>query len=307
MFKKGFFTTTLLLICSLAVSATGPIKNIKSATTFTSRVDELLSHLTPDQTSLLQLRLDEQRVANRNKVAITYFEPTFIMPFYYTGTPYQQPYNGLTPLNQKIMNEEFKAQLSLQFTVWNNILHTPINLNLAYTQLSYWQFYAKSQYFRETNYEPALFLSDNFTDNWLGMVGIVHQSNGRGGNLERSWNRVFFNLIASGDHWLINFNPWFLIFKKQSSDLHNPDIARYLGYGRLVFAFGFAKQTISVMFRNTIASGFKRGAIQIDYTFPIHGKLRGFVQFFSGYGQSMIEYNHYTNSAGIGLSLYDWV
>ncbi|MFN7095894.1 MAG: phospholipase A, partial [Burkholderiales bacterium] len=26
-----------------------------------------------------------------------------------------------------------------------------------------------------------------------------------------------------------------------------------------------------------------------------------------GYGQSMIEYNHYTNSIGIGIALNDWI
>ena len=70
------------------------------------------------------------------------------------------------------------------------MFHSPVSLNVAYTQLSYWQVYAKSQFFRETNYEPAIFLSDNFSKiGWV--MSVLHQSNGRGGKLERSWNRYF--------------------------------------------------------------------------------------------------------------------
>ena len=84
--------------------------------------------------------------------------------------------------------------------------HHNISLDVAYTQLMYWQFYAKSQYFRETDYEPEVFISDNFLKNWLLNAGAVHESNGRGGELERSWNRAYLELNFSGPQW---FGPKF--------------------------------------------------------------------------------------------------
>ncbi|WP_425278264.1 phospholipase A [Coxiella endosymbiont of Ornithodoros amblus] len=66
-----------------------------------------------------------------------------------------------------------------------------VSLDISYTQLSYWQFYAKSQFFRETNYEPQLFLSDHFSPNGLAAIGINHQSNGRGGNLGKKLESTF--------------------------------------------------------------------------------------------------------------------
>jgi len=268
------------------------------------KVNDILSSLTPKETSALQKKLKEEKQAERGPFGISLYRPNYILPLYYTGSPDQEVYKGNTPDNQRIQNAEFKVQLSLKDTLFR---YKKASLNVAYTQLSYWQVYAKSQYFRETNYEPEIFVSYNFHKNWLADFGVVHQSNGRGGKLERSWNRAYINLSLSGAHWLVSIKPWILIFKADSSDLHNPDIARFLGYERMLFAFKFHKQVLTVQFRNTFESGFKRGAITASWSIPIKGHISAYVQFFSGYGQSLIEYNHYTNSVGIGIALNDWI
>jgi len=59
--------------------------------------------------------------------------------------------------------------------------------------------------------------------------------------------------------------------------------------------------------RNNFASGFSRGALELNYVFPIHQRVRGMLHLFSGYGQSLIEYNHYTNAIGLGIALSDWI
>lgn len=283
------------------------VKRCRKPKNFDERLDAFLTSLTPDQHSALQKKLQQQKELQKTEYGISFYEPTYILPFYYTGHVDQAIYGRYTPDNQRVMNEEFKAQVSLMVPLLTDIFHTHNSLNASYTQLSYWQVYAKSQYFRETNYEPALFLSNNFLPNWLASLGVVHQSNGRGGELERSWNRLYFDLSFSGRHWLISIKPWILIFKSESSNLHNPDIADYLGHGRVVVAYQFGRQELSLMFRNTLESGFSRGAIELGYEFPIHGKLSGYVQFFSGYGQSLIEYSTYTNSFGVGIILNNWI
>ncbi len=275
--------------------------------TFQEQLDAFLKSLTPAQQSALEKRISRERQIFVSGAGISFYEPTYALPFYYTDNPYQTIYTGNTPDNQRIDNEEFKGQLSFQFPIWYEMFGSNVSLNASYTQLSYWQIYAKSQFFRETNYEPQLFLSDYFSPSILTSFGVNHQSNGRGGQFERSWNRLFLDFAFSGEYWLIDIKPWVLIFTTESSNLHNPDIARYLGYGRVVIAIKFYNQEISLITRNTIESGFSRGAIEFDYTFPIHGLLRGYLQFFSGYGQSLIEYNHYTNSFGIGIAISDWI
>ncbi|HKL03475.1 MAG TPA: phospholipase A, partial [Cryomorphaceae bacterium] len=50
----------------------------------------------------------------------------------------------------------------------------------------------------------------------------------------------------------------------------------------------------------------KRGSLELNYVFPINGNLRGHLQYFSGFGETMIDYRHYQNTFGIGISLIDW-
>ncbi len=264
-----------------------------------------MNDITGTEESALDKRLHNEHQINKNKYGITFDQPTYILPYYHTTNPSQDV--GPTPRNQAIMKDEFKAHLSLQFPLWANMFNSNYSIGASYTQLSYWQVYANSQFFRETNYMPALFVSDHFLPNWQLKVGGVHESNGRGGDYERSWNRAYANLTFSGQQWMISIKPWVLIFKKNSSDIHNKNIAHYLGYERVVIAYKAYSQEWSMMLRNSIESGFQRSALELDYSFPIHGFLRGYLQFFHGYGQSLIEYNHKTNAVGVGITLSNWI
>jgi phospholipase A1 len=242
---------------------------------------------------------------------ISLYEPTYLFPFYYTETPYDSVYANNTPNQQRIKKIEVNFQVSFKVPVWHMTPDT--QLDMAYTQVSFWQAYNSSPFFRETNYQPELFIQNKLdvpvVDGWRFKyinVGAAHQSNGRGGNLERSWNRVYLNGIFANDNWMISLEPWYA-FHDSSMTAHNPDISNYLGYGRELITYKFKGQELSLQARNVFESVFRRGAVQLDWSFPLTSHLKGYVQWFSGYGQSLIEYNHYTNSAGIGIALNDWV
>ena len=99
---------------------------------------------------------------------------------------------------------------------------------------------------------------------------------------------------------------WTLIVQDSSSNLHNSDIAYYLGYENVLLSHKWGKLKTSIEAQN-LESGFKRGYIQTTISYPILQAISVYAQFFNGYGQSLIEYNHKSTGFGIGVSLNDWI
>ena len=238
------------------------------------------------------------------------YQANYVLPFYYTQYPDQI---GIGPNHVSIMSKEVKFQFSIKANIWRNIFHSNTDLYLAYTQLSYWQAYSKSAFFRESNYEPAVFLTHHIQWKFGAwelqdiQLGVEHQSNGRGGEFERSWNRVFADFIIKYNNWLvIDYQPWYRLTVTEPQD-YNPDITEYLGHGEIrLSALLPHDNELTLISRNNIESGFSRGSLELDWSFPILHNLKGYVQASSGFGQSLIEYNHYTNAAGVGFALSDW-
>lgn len=93
--------------------------------------------------------------------------------------------------------DEVKFQLSLAFPLWRGILGPNSVLGASYTQKSWWQLSNsdESSPFRETNYEPQLFLGFATDYNFAGWtlrdveMGYNHDSNGRSDPTSRSWNQ----------------------------------------------------------------------------------------------------------------------
>lgn len=270
------------------------------------------------ETNNTHLDAIDQRIAYENSLAnnpfmILPYMPTYILPAYYSQYPYYSVYNGHTPDNQQLNHTELKFQFSFMVPIWKNILNRPSSLFFAYTQDSFWQAYNSSPFFRETDYQPELFVANYFNKSlpmaWhLKFVnfGAVHESNGQGGELERSWNRIYGETILSKNNWAVYIKPWYVI-KDSSMENHNSDITHYLGYGNVQVAYKYHQQTFGISFENELESRFGRGAENLSWSFPLTTHLKGYVEVFSGYGQSLIEYNHFTNSAGIGIALNDWI
>lgn len=87
----------------------------------------------------------------------------------------------------KARKDEVKYQLSLAFPLWRGIAGDNSVLGASYTQRSWWQLSnrGESSPFRETNYEPQLFVGWATDYRFAGWtlrdveIGVNHQSNGR--------------------------------------------------------------------------------------------------------------------------------
>ncbi len=210
-------------------------------------------------------------------------------------------------------NSEVDFQVSFKFPVWRNMFNTKTHLFAAYTNRSFWQVFDHddSSPFRETDHEPEMWLSHRTKWKLFGLTarllqaGIVHQSNGRSADLSRSWNRVYANMILERGHFYFGLKPWLRIQEDRDDD-DNPDIEDYLGYFEFQGVYNRNKNNIGLFFRNTLKEDY-RGALQLDWSFPMHNHVRGYVQYFYGYGESLIDYNHKVNKLGVGIKLTDWL
>lgn len=240
----------------------------------------------------------------RNYIALD--RPTYILPFYYTGSPDYAIYNAIGD-NKPLDKVEFKAQLSLYLPLVKNLFYNKnISINIAYTQLLYWQLYMNSPYFRETNYEPEISLKFRIIRNMFGQLTFNHQSNGRGGEFERSWNRIIGTFEYSTANLFLQLNGWFLVFTQHTSNVNNPHIAYYLGYDKIILSYRLWQRLVLSVEANNIESLYTRGYYIVTASYPITQKVGAYIQYFGGYGQSLIEYQHQTQSFGVGVTLNDW-
>jgi len=140
----------------------------------------------------------------------------------------------------------------------------------------------------------------------MASIGINHQSNGRSLPLSRSWNRVVAAFGFERENWLLSLRPWWRIGEDAETD-DNPDIVDYLGRGDINLVHRRGDHEFALLARHTLKPGAEsRGALQLDWSFPLSRSLRGHVQLFEGYGESLIDYNVRSTQIGVGISLFEW-
>lgn len=257
-------------------------------------------------------KLGAKQASARRLTDIIGYRPTYILSRW-TSEPNEQPAD-MEP-NELKFQVSFKAELASRHA-FDRIGVTPllrpvgidsVRLWFGYTQRVHWQVYnsSASRPFRETNYEPEAILTfgrGNEGDGFkLVNLGLVHQSNGRTGADSRGWNRLY---AQGGWEWgkvSLLARLWYRIAEKPEDD-DNPDIKNYLGNADLVARYQTAGGYVSGLL-------VRRKFVQLDWATPLMdmlGAARLHLQVSSGYGESLIDYNHKQTTLGLGVSFGDW-
>ncbi len=246
------------------------------------------------------------------------YKPMYLLAATHTNRTNAQPASQ-NPANVQVAPlpidaTEAQFQLSFKTKVWDRILGDTGSLWMGYTQSSRWQVYnsAASRPFRETNYEPeAMFVMDAPGEflGWKSVmtgVSINHQSNGRARPLSRSWNRLIAQWgLEKGDSMIL-LRPWWRIPERAADD-DNPRIQDYVGRAEVIFAHRFGGHVVSVQGRHSLRTGDNsRGSMKLEWSIPLSGYLKAHLSLFSGYGESLIDFNHRQTVFGAGVSLVEW-
>ena len=228
--------------------------------------------------------------------------------FGFLGLKYYEPIYMLFTHDFSKKPDRKADELHFEFSFERPIAYDALGLgekiSFAYAQNSWWQITQDSAPFRESNYRPELYVSAPvpFADELK--IGALHESNGKGGEESRSWNRLYAQSTWSADGFSITPRVWYAFWL----DRTNEDIADYMGYGDLRASYTFGKQRLSALWRNNLHfDGSNRGAIELNYSFPIFNSgFYGYLRYFGGYGESLADYKRSVNKIGIGLSFVEF-
>ena len=317
----------------LAVDQTATVTT--TTTTITKNEQKKLDHLVPnklDKTILKQVGVTAADVEKYTPLSVLYdldkndpkgiltirpHLPMYVMPLWYNATP-NYDINSPTQDNVRASKDylqhlDSKLQISMKTKLAQDVFDTNADVWLGYTQQSYWQVYngKNSRPFRSSDYQPEIFLTQPIKGNLPGNgslrllgAGLVHESNGQSDPLSRSWNRIY---AMAGTEWgkLTVIPRLWLIANENSKDSDNPDIGDYMGYGdvRWLYPLNDQSRVGGVMRYNPSTN---KGAIQVDYAYPLTGGMKAILQVFHGYGENIQDYNHKSTNVGIGIMFNDF-
>ena len=258
--------------------------------------------------------------AKRGTFVVRTYAPNFLLPVHYssrinkTPTSPTHPDGGDFPSYRKT---EAELQLSLRAKVAEGFLLPNADVWFSYTQQSIWQLWngQDSSPFRSSDYEPeAMYVvpvPDKMGDlgggwRWrMAIAGIAHESNGQADPLSRSWNRVYLGTAFTHDD--IALQARFNYRLPESGVDDNPHITDYIGNTELTGSWFPGETTMQLVARTSFKST-RRGSLQFNWTHPVFASkpdgLRWYVQLFHGYGETMLDYNHFQNSVGLGFTLF---
>jgi outer membrane phospholipase A len=241
------------------------------------------------------------------------------------GRFFKEHISGYEPMyfiaGTKSPNAKFQISFAYQLLNQDGPLATRVlalkGFHIAYTQTSLWDWNAPSPAFYDTSYKPEVFYSwENVTraqpTNWIQLDlqgGLKHESNGKGGADERSLNIAYLRptFTFGRDAGLqLALQPRVWTYLGDLSD--NPDIADYRGYADLRTIVGW-KRGLQLSALGQLGRDGNHGSLQLDLTYPTMRFFGSFslyldVQYFTGYGDSLLGYNKKSDEFRIGFSLY---
>ena len=261
---------------------------------------------------VLSKRRVSEVLTEKNPFVLTPHRVNYIMLGHYMPGINKAPFEAQNPSKPSSFEDtELQFQFSFKVPIAKSAFFGLGDIYAAYTNRSFWQALddKDSIPFRETNHEPEIW-AEIATDLTLlhfnlhkVLIGFNHQSNGQSGTLSRGWNRLFIQGLLQKANGFASFKTW-QRFDEQDEFDNSFDYNKYLGDYELELGYRSNKHTYGITLKNRYQLN-EYGSIQLDYTYPLTKKIKGYVQWFRGYGDSLIDLDYHTNKIGLGIVLAD--
>jgi len=190
----------------------------------------------------------------------------------------------------------------------------------SYTQVALWQLWdgQDSRPMRSSDYEPQVtYVIPLGTHAWshlphdwdwrMVQLGIAHQSNGQSDPLSRDWNHLFAATVIEREGFGLQFRVDQRVLRSGVDD--NPDLVRFIGHESVKATWHYGRVDTALSWRTNLGA-FNTGAVQLDWSYPMRVEdpdgIPWYVQAFSGFGETLIDYNRRQTSVGFGLALFQF-
>ncbi len=238
------------------------------------------------------------------------YRVNYILPYGYREDSYVSKVPSI-----EYTNIEAELQVSLKLQIFKDIFKLHERYYISYTQQAFWQLYANSAPFRESLYNPEVFIEFPIDDDIsifnlrTFTFGYAHRSNGQPDtsgitfstnqtleNMSRSLNYIYGTIRMQYESLITDITLLATI-----SDLSdNPDIMDYYGYSNIKFTYFINKHMFTLYARGNMITG--NGAVEATYSYPLISDTNLYVKIFSGYGESLIDYDNQITKFSIGFS-----
>lgn len=202
-------------------------------------------------------------------------------------------------------NSDAKFQISLRHRLYKRMLPWRVYLFFTYTQKSFWDIYRKSAPFKETNYNPTLGFGHNFIRNnritAMASLQYEHESNGRDSIWSRSWNKIsFMGLYSFNRNYTLQAKFWIPIMVADE----NKYMPRYSGIAQVAGTYISDNQRLVCSVLMVKCGGWNLNAnwqFELAYRMFRFDNQYFFLQYYNGYGESMIDYNRFHHWLRVGI------
>lgn len=213
---------------------------------------------------------------------------------------------GGVPIGSKptAVNSDVKFQLSILQRLTKSRLPFDTYLFLQYTQKTFWNVFEKSLPIRDLNFNPGIGLGHLIIrhNKYIGKAYVMleHESNGKDSIDSRSWNRVSFGVaIDMNKNWQAQFKTWIPVIDGRN----NKDILKYNG----IFHTALNYRTNNKRFNCGVVFVQRKKWLsyntQVEFSFKFNERENQylFIQYYNGYGESLLDYNKYTSMLRVGF------